>query len=295
MGATLRQQYFDPNTGRQEIKEIHVDIEMWRSDSSGDVASRMFLKVEQDSRHHNPNEPTTFTRVLVDPEELITTGIDGKRTTKPISCMRSYLTVKCPQNSSTLEVFDNSVHGLNAKPGDVLVLLSDLDGTQQCCVLVEAADGNHISISKGTSGTFFKGAFVQNLSNRWHKNTPLGAKSQLSRPQPVSFYPTEANVQTGIELMIATPVVYGSLKAYDVYVRDKPFDEIKPHWMPDAEDINVDEEQVIVTTFNGGPEAGGEHLVAGKYYLALISKDGFGRCNVNESVVHIRTVEVKPA
>lgn len=293
MPAIIRQQYIDPNTNVHHVREMQIDIEIVRPESLTNASSELFLKVEPwgGPNPHAAINMGHFEKVFLDPEELIVSAIDGKRTTTPLNCQRSRLSTVCPNGSFEFCVFDNTKNGLNAHPGDVLVLLSDLDGNQTYNALVEEVNGNRIKISKGVNTTFYVGAFVQNLSNCWNKKTKIGAKSQLKRPQPVTFWVT-SQVDC-IEIMIQTPITPGSIKYYDVYVRNEAFEDIEPHWMPDVSDILADEEEVNIKTYNGGEQCGGANLVSpGIYYVGLVSKDKSGRTDVNESMPYVQRVEL---
>lgn len=286
MGAIIRQQYVDPNTGRREIREMNIDIEIVRPDDYSDASSQLFLKVEPAGHQHNDR---SFGRVYLNPEELINVALDGKRTAKLAGCKRSYLVSPCQENSTSISVHDNGPEGLNAVPGDVIAMISDLNGTKQCNALVDSVKGNVVSIIRRASESFFIGAFVENLSNRWHRATPMGAKSQLKQPEPMVFSVLEATTE-GIQLFVSYPMTPGVLKGYDIYVRNSVFSEIAPHWIPDAQDLAIDEGEVVVKTYNGGPNAGGGDLCSGKYYVGVVTKDGLGRSNVNESSACIQPV-----
>lgn len=287
MGAVIRQQYTHPVSEHRHVREMHLDIEIVRPDDQNDISSELSLRV--DPWHNQPHPPPDchFSTVFVDPKELISALLDGKRTSAPVGCMRTYLTEKVSKGSHAIRVFNNGENGLNARPGDPIVILSDLKGSNRAYALVESIDGddtlNLVLSTEGLPAQFYVGALVQNLANRWHRATPVGAKSQLKRPQAVPFWMQPAD--NGIDLAIADPMSPGIIKYYDVYVRDRNFNNIEAHWVADATDIPTGSDNVILTTFNGGPNAGGGELKAGTYYVALISKDREGRVDVNESVV----------
>lgn len=296
MGAVIRQQFIHPISEARYVREMHVDVEIVRPDGSENMASEIYLRVDPWGQHIPSDQQ--FSTVLVDPRELIADAIDGKRTTSPVYCARSYLIEKAAAGSHRVHVFDNGAKGLNAKIGDPIVFLSDLGGTRKTYAIVSAIEENnwiHIATPDGLPEDFMMGAFVQNLADRWHRKTPLGAKSQIKRPSQVAGYAEKHDGDDwGIDLIISEPMNPGIIKCFDIYVRDRYFSEIEAHWMPDLSDMPLlsDMDRFTAKTCNGGPDAGGRYLKEGRYYIAIISKDRPGRSDVNESSFMLLTFEL---
>jgi len=284
MSAIIRQQYVDPLRGNHSVRDINIDIENVRPNNSPNASTKFYLKAEawgHDQVH----------TVYVDPDELVSWLIDGKRTSAPSSCRRTYL-VKPFEDDDHIEVHDAGPKGLDANIGDPIAFLNNLDGAPPEYSLITKATGNTIHIASRPKCKYFKGAFIENLADRWHRQTVLlGAKSQLQRPQAVPFIAKSSGQK--INVLISTPMNLATIVAYDFYARKEPFVQIKPHWIPDKQDIGAKQEEFCVETFGGGKPAGGDLLAAGTYYVALISKDNLGRVNVNESECFYQEVQIQ--
>jgi hypothetical protein len=284
MPAIIRQQYIDPISGRTEVAEMEIDIEMVQKDDLESVSSELLLRINP---WGHPGQPfrKDFKTVYVDPSELISSALDSRRNTNTKGCKRTKLLNIAHQGLKQI-VIENPEF-LNAKAGDAIVILSDLNGNNKTFALIEGISGNTIQINCGASGlpiTYYKGAIVENLADRWHKDTKiLGAKSQLKRPQPMPIYVKQAKNKDGIQIIMQAPISMGILKACDVYIRKEPFETIESHWIPDKSDVDINEDGVVVHTFGGGQDAGGGNIDKGNYYIGLTTKDNFGFYNVNES------------
>jgi len=248
---------------------------------------------------------------MLHPEEQLSLLLDGRRTTNPLGCYRSRLTK--PTTNFIFEVEDNSSQGLNAQVGDPIVVLSDLEHQEtKLYAIVEKIENNTITVvgripesqvqcdaelntpdvvernelrAKINPGIpqFVKGAIIQNLANRWHPERRIvGAKTQLKRPSAPTF--TIKRILDGVEILISIPITLSATSSYDVYVRDHPFHSLQLHWIPDILDAPEVSDRLVVTTYNGGIDAGGgtaagqEHL-----YAAVVAKDKIGFTDATES------------
>lgn len=263
---------------------MHVDIEIVRPDDSEESSSEMYLKVEPAGHHPAP----FFNRVYVDPNEIVTLAIDGKRTLTPKSCLRARLMRRAEEGQSLVHVGSEGVKSLRAKPGQPVVLLDSLSSEEPFFAIVKSSRQDHVDLDRVIPRTFFKGSFIQNIANRWHHEIRcVGAKSQLKRPQPVPFYLHPAD--EGIEMTISYPLTPGVLRAYDIYVRDCAFTDLEAHWWPDIVDLDINAESALITTYNGGEESGGGKLQNGQtYYVSLVAKDRLGFDDINESAPFVQ-------
>lgn len=284
MGAIIRQQYTDPVSKKKEVREIHIDVEIMRLDDSWDATSCIRLKAE-------PWGHDQFCdRVFTDPTDLVAELIDGKRTFKPANI--HFTKLKEPYKSNQEFVVIDRSFGAFFQPGHPIAIMADFEGNKIQYSIVEDLSEDKLSIKNPFDADYSKGAIIQNLCNKWWKGPrALGCKSQLSKPNPPVFMVKEAN--NSIKIMISTPINLGSSKYYDVYVRDKEFSEVAPHWVPDLGDVPVKETTITATTYNGGSIAGGGKIENGKsYYITVLAKDDKGCININESGGNVDCVNV---
>jgi hypothetical protein len=77
---------------------------------------------------------------------------------------------------------------------------------------------------------------------------------------------------------------------FDIYVRTSKFTHIEEWWEPDYATATELRNRTIaqiassaITTYDGGTTAGGANLVAGTYWVGIVTKDANAIFNVNES------------
>src|SRR5690606_37598348 len=124
------------------------------------------------------NQPLGFHPVFIEPSESLSVLLDGKRTGLPLECMRSRLLSKSEGNKYKIE----NIEALQLNLGDPIIIMSELnDDSEKLYAIVKEINDNEVVIwETGDHKPFLKGAIIQNLSNRWHKeNMVIGAKSQL--------------------------------------------------------------------------------------------------------------------
>lgn len=293
MPAVIRQQYLDPLDKRPKTREVNVDIEIVRPDETLNVESVVQMRVDPIFAHHLPNQ-TPFETTFFTPEEAMFCLLDRKRTSNPPNCLRARLI----QKSDSFTFMVDNIKSLKLNKNDPVVIMDTLeDDNVKLYGLVESFDNKSLTItSQQESMAFYKGAFVQNLSNRWNKDHGIdGVKTQLRRPSSPTFGATYLKETNQVEIIISTPLNIGNTERYDIYLRDHPFNEIKPHWCPDVEDISVETEVATVKTYNGGPSAGGGVLSKNKpitLYCGMVAKDNLGQVNVFESSISVQKLDL---
>lgn len=266
----IRQSFVD-SSGRHHIKDIDIRMEEMRINR--EPISEIKILASYDDHTS-----------MISPNDKITSLLDAKRTFVPYQCHQSCLTKKTTSN--IIEIYDNDE--LNGQMDDPVVILSDIYGAKKQYCLIKAITGNKLELI-GLNTEFFAGAIVQNLANRWWSlPTDLGLCARLSRPEPLPF---TVKAKETITVIITTPLNPGIIKCYDVYVRSEKFSTLEHHWIADKANVSLDQDAVI-TTFNGGMEAGGGLLTSGTYYVTVISKDRIGNNNVNESECIVEEVAI---
>jgi hypothetical protein len=183
------------------------------------------------------------------PLDQISALLDAKRTYVPCGLKQSRLVKKW--QSGHIQVLNAGPDGLDAKKGDPIAIMSDCDGRDLRFYIIENVNGNEISVVKTSdSPIFYAGSFVQNLKNTWKTcklpGEELGVAASLSTPESIPFIATPE--ESSIVVNITTPMNQGTVKVYDIYVRQERFTKIEPHWIPDAMDINIHTTDVTVTT-----------------------------------------------
>jgi len=274
MGHVLRQQYIDPIRKTPEIRDIHIDITMIRPAGSKSPSPQYYIIVEQ-AGHVRGVAP--FTPVFYDVGELIQFLLDATTNSPMPGCHRTRLTE--PSDGLKLMLQDVGPKGLNARIGDPIAILSDLEEDPAFIQygIVQVIDGNNIQIQSNTpTPKFVAGAFVQNLSNRWHrKHNLIGPRAKLTCPaQPTC---TTRTKDGELFLLLSKPMNEGLVEFVDCYARTSPFDEILPHWIPDIADGNAQNSKHILKSYNGGVLAGGG-LVSDlapdtTLYFGIVGKD----------------------
>jgi hypothetical protein len=283
MPAIVRQQYLDPQDGEYRTREIILDVEIVRPDEASDSSSTLQLRADPVIAHHQSHLPN-FAPIAISPLEALGVLLDGKRTSNPPRCWRTRLS----EPSSNLTFVVDGVKLLHLSVGDPVVVLESLDNhSKRMFGIVKEIDGDAITLydNDQKQQSFYKGALVQNLANRWVPDYQIeGAKTQLKRPTLPTFRAKRTN--QAVEVMFSVPLVRGVTKFYDVYVRNHSFDKIEPHWIPDLVDIPLETDRVTIETYNGGPEAGGGTFAdkqPNKLVCVVIAKAGSGFVDVNES------------
>jgi hypothetical protein len=277
----LKQQYIDPGNKRHTVREIGLILEELRLKDSLDSGTKFTITAWLENSELNA--------ICFHTDEAIVALLDSKRTSPPYGCNQTYL-VEPYENGDTLHVHDSL--NLDVRVGDPIVIMSDMNGTNRQNAIVENVNGHTLTVSRGKLGDFsfrYKvGAIVQNLSNQWKKypleDGQLGIKSFLKKPQEIPF---EARFNGDkIQIIMEKPMNFGigTIVACDVYVRERVFQYVEPHWIPDMEDVSPQIESINVSTHGGGEKSGGGLLERGKtYYVSVVTKDRLGRVNVNES------------
>lgn len=279
----MPQQYVDPATGKKLIKEINIAMQDFRLDTSNEVSIKPYIAVYVEN----------FGEMLyVDPAPVLQPLIDASRTNCPRNCYQTYLVDMIDASSDYIWTHSND--NLNAKIGDPVAIMDDLDGTNISYHIISNLDKDWIQLTGSVGRNYFKGAFIQNLSNRWWgqqlgKNE-VGIKTKMEMIEKPFF---KAIFKDGL-LKIAVQAMIGktSAKFYDVYVRKNSFSCIQPHWIPDVEDQDVSKNMCQCNTYSGGEKCGGGILDNKEtYYVAVVYKDIRGRVGVRES--SISTEEIK--
>ena len=178
-------------------------------------------------------------------------------------------------------VCDNTNKGLDAFDGDPVAILES--SRKVTFGLVTEATEASIVVQFAKDVEVRAGAIVQNLRNRlFMPGGQIGITSRMCQPDGLGL--VSHTSRDGVLVMVTPPLNPGRVDCFDIYARDKPFDAIDPFWWPDSFDNNIRVDQVQITTFNGGPTAGGGVMKPGKtYWITAIAKDRKGFCNVNES------------
>lgn len=282
----IKQQYTDPITGKLTYKDIGIIIDERRLEDAESVRMTPTILAYT-------NDKEGEDAVSLQPDEFISYLLDTKRTSPPIHCYQTYIT-KPYYGGLNIEVYDT--RSLNIKIGQPIAILADLYGTNIEYAIVDSFTDSTLTINKEINKKYLLGAFIQNLSTRWWsyslKPGMVGIKSRLKKPPTVQY--SIKILENSIKIMIHDIINKGNIIAYDVYIRNKPFKFIEAHWIPDVFDINIEELYCESFTFGGGKDAGGGDLeVDKKYYLAVITKDGFGRLDVNESDSNIECFTLK--
>ena len=276
----LRQQFVDPISLQNNVKEIQISVENLRLRST--PSNRSFLIASC----MDINKP-----VFLECENEITKILDIKRTFLGNNVTRLSSPYK---GGNIIEVIKKN---FKVKIGDPLAIMSDLEGTKLEFFQVDDVSFNKIKLLRGKFDNLCNhysiGAFVQNLSDQWTRypfeDETIGMAATLKRPEAIAFI-AEKGLE-GIDITVQIPINVGCVKFYDVYIRTSPFSRIEPHWVPDAIDVDINLENITVTSCNGGFEAGGEELSPGnKYYVSVISKDESGSLDVNESISVLQQV-----
>jgi hypothetical protein len=286
MPATIHQQYIDPSEGQYRTRGIQIDVEIVRPDDMSQMNA--IVQLRADPVHHP--HLAEFLPVFVNPVESLGILLDGKRTTNPPGCLQTRLAEE--SESDTFIVDD--IRALDLCLGDPVVVMDHLkEGNTRRYGLVEVfGDGTLTIQSTQEPVHFFKGAFIQNLANRWHeKSNVVGAKSQLKRPGTSTF--RSKFTGKGVELIISVPLNIGTLCCYDVYVRNHPFNDIEAHWVPDVSDLPNNADRVTVESYNGGHDAGGGVIADDQpsvLVCAVVGKDKRGHYNVHESAIQPQIV-----
>lgn len=275
----FKQQYTHSLSGSKFSRDIKLDIDNIILENINSMTPKVLLSLIWWNNYDPVAHPDSrFTPVYADPGELLFNLLDAKRTTNPLNCIRTYLTDKAEKNNNFIYIHNNEEFNI----GDPIVILNNLNGSQKTYAIITEINENKITLSSNLPYTFYVGAFVQNLANRWHKEVNIGARSQINRPYGIGILTETHN--DFIEVGIHTPINLGVIQYYDIYVRNQKFSKIEAHWIPDVIDIPAQcEDNIKVFTYNGGESAGGGKLKKGNYYITLISKDNSGRVNVNES------------
>ena len=282
MPAIVRQQYIDPQNGEYRTREITLDVEIVRPDDASDSSSTIQLRADPVIAHHQSHLPI-FVPVTINPVESLGIILDGKRTTNPPKCWRTRITE--PSNGLSFAVDD--LKSLWLSIGDPVVVLDTLcDNNKKLFGIVKEIDGDTVVLHDfGQKQSFYKGAFIQNLANKWVADHKIeGVKTQLKRPALPTFKARRA--AEAVEVMFSVPIISGLAKFYDVYIRNHLFSTLEAHWVPDTADVPLDTQRITIETYNGGPEAGGG-VIADKQpqrlVCVVISKTAPGFVNVNES------------
>ena len=290
MPAILRQQFTDPSTGELRAREINLDVEVVRADDAYDMSSTIQLRAEPVPTH-NQNIPD-FAPVAICPTEALAALLDGNRTTNPPRCQRTRLSQK-PQG---LTFFVDNIGALDIDIGHPVVVVDSFElGNTKIYGIVKEINGHAITLyDNGQHCQFYKGALIQNLANRWVSGSKIdGVKAQLKRPLAPTF--RAKRTTQGIEFLFVVPLNTGVAKYYDVYIRNHSFgNRIGDHWVPDAVDVPIEVDRKTITTYNGGPEAGGGTITdttLSKLTCVAITKTGVGLTNVYESICSPQTVQ----
>lgn len=280
----IKQRYIDPITLKVSYCQFALTLDERRSEYSSSIAMEPVLIAYTTSKD---GKNATY----LNPDQCLIDLIDTKRTL--FSKNQTYLIA--PYNGGKqLNIFD-SKH-LSAKIGDPLVVMNNIDGDIIDYALVSDISKNQITLNIELKNSYFMGAIVQNLANKWNKyplkRGIIGIKAQLLSPSSLNF--SLKSEKELIKLMVHMPPNLGSILYYDVYVRDCEFNFIEPHWIPDIFDSSIKTPYADIITYMGGIMAGGGKLLSNKdYYIALIAKDGLGRFDVNESLPIINSILVK--
>jgi len=291
MPALLRQQYRDSNNNII-TRDINLDLELVRPLNSKNIESKIYLfsdviPFNGHMHHMNANAPHT-TRSTLPPQEAIELIIDGKRTGNLTECYRTRLS----KGSNSFKFQLENIDLLQAEMGDPIVVLDNIKEPKvKLYGIIKEMDGEEIHLhEQGESVSFFKGAIVQNLSNRWHTNHEVvGSRSQLQRPDPINFIPfrKKDRVELAISVPPTTLVNTSVMQYFDVYVRNKNFTTPEFHWIPDATDLPADTETFGLETYNGGTECAGGFIrdidLNKNLYVGIIVKNKTGFYNVDES------------
>lgn len=284
MVAHIRQEFQDPKDNTFRIKGIDIDVENVRPSNSPEIHAVVQLTVRPFHEHNNEQQPW-FIPSSVDVLESLSILLDSSRTINPIYCNRTRLI----QQKDAVTFVVDSIEALKLKIGDPIVILNNLTpNSKKQFGIVKQFDETSFQIAEPIMNypTFLKGSIIQNLSNRWHsKNDVVGAKPQLSRPISPTF--TAKLNQNNVEVIIAEPLNLGSTKYYDIYLRDRTFQQLEIHWVPDVSDISARYiDKTIVKTYNGGPSAGGGVISDSPddIYCVVIAKNNLGFHNTYESI-----------
>jgi hypothetical protein len=291
MVAIIRQAFIDPSTGGHRIREISIGVEAMRPDETNELSSNVYFNAHPTPlpHGHHPDPATEFAPVYCLDEELLSVLIDGKRTSNSTGCWRTRLD---DETKKPWHIYVENPDALNAHIGDPIILMDHFkENTNRVFGLVKAIhEPKHIellAVDDKTCPHFYRGAIVQNLSNRWTKQFGIiGAKSQLSRPTQPAFAANRVKPQT-VHIAIQMPLdMSQSTIYYDIYVRDHPFSEIEVHWVPEIKDLPYSTLETITETFNGGLAAGGGKISAQQQnlYAVVIAKNKSGFENVGESL-----------
>jgi len=182
-----------------------------------------------------------------------------------------------------IAIFNASADGVPTSPEYGIV-----DGTPPSGTTLE------VNIGKAAGGLIaakYKGARIVNLAGVAFDvavgiDGRPGVKSQLEAPSPVTIAIAEDSGEITVTI---TANDEDEATHYDTYVRESRFRHIEPGWVPDDADRTT-AAAFNVTTFEGGancvPDGGGGALVSGNtYYVAVVTKNGAGVRDVDESLL----------
>lgn len=259
----IRQPFID-SSGKQHIKEVKITLEEIRS--PGLPATQPALVATCDGHI-----------ATCSPLEEIAAIMDSRRNYVPFGRHQTKLASRF--DGGVFNVKDATKSGLDAKIGDPLAVMTSADGKDIGFYLVGGVDGNRVMVT-GTNRRYLAGSIIQNLRSRWWAPGQIGVCTAVCRPDALPFMATPEG--TAILVSITVPMNRGNIAAYDIYLRTKTFKQIEEHWVPDCENTDIDQDQILVSSCDGGVEAGGCLIQTdATYYLTVVSKDDTG----NESAV----------
>lgn len=261
----IRQSYLDATSGKRHIKEVEIHLEDSRNPNSSIFSQANILASCGDHL------------LSIGADEEILTLLDNKRTFVPPNVIQTHLTAV---NNQSLTVTDTA--GFHT--GDPIVIMSDRFGNNQQFAMISAINENTITIIN-LSKSLSVGTIVQNLANRvWidQLDGTLGINAYLARPESLPF---QLALEHGkVNVHVTTPISPGTIRYYDIYIKQSIFNKIESGWLAELQDIEIKYPSICLSTCDKIP------LIAGStYFVGVVAKDAKGNINVNESACFVET------